>query len=98
MATVRFEDFALLLREGDHVAVARRAIPRGTALEGPGGRIDLLADIPQGHKFALTTVEDGQPLRKYGQVIGFARGRIVPGEHVHTHNVAVREFGRDYAF
>ena len=30
--------------------------------------------------------------------IGFAQGVIAPGEHVHTHNLAMRDFGRDYAF
>ena len=35
---------------------------------------------------------------RYGQIIGFATRTIEPGDHVHVHNLAVREFERDYAF
>jgi altronate hydrolase len=34
---------------------------------------------------------------KYGQIIGFASRDINAGEHVHTHNVVVKTFQRDYA-
>ena len=37
-------------------------------------------------------------MRKYDQIIGFAREDIAPGEHVHVHNVEMRDFARDYAF
>jgi altronate hydrolase len=36
-------------------------------------------------------------VRKYNQIIGFASADIVPGDHVHTHNVAFQAFERDYA-
>ena len=39
----------------------------------------------------------GEPLRKYDQIIGFASGAIAPGDHVHTHNVNMKDFTRDYA-
>jgi altronate hydrolase len=29
----------------------------------------------------------GQPIRRYGQIIGFASADIGPGRHVHVHNV-----------
>jgi altronate hydrolase len=32
---------------------------------------------------------------KFGQIIGFAAAAIEPGEHVHTHNLQIREFHRD---
>src|SRR5215217_1953790 len=38
------------------------------------------------------------PVRKYGQILGFATEAIRPGEHVHTHNLAMGDFDRDYAF
>src|SRR5438552_1524312 len=37
-------------------------------------------------------------MRRYGQIIGFAAQDIEPGQHVHTHNVQMRDFQRDYAF
>ena len=40
----------------------------------------------------------GEPVRKYDQIIGFASADIAPGEHVHVHNVEMRDFDRDYAF
>src|SRR5262249_25873654 len=55
-------------------------------------------NILAGHKIAVTEVPDGAPVRKYGQIIGFAKGRIAPGDHVHTHNLMLKEVGRDYDF
>ena len=46
----------------------------------------------------LEEITAGEPVRRYGQTIGFAAQVIVPGEHVHTHNFGVQDFGRDYAF
>jgi altronate dehydratase small subunit len=50
-------------------------------------RVKLRSDIPFGHKFSLVTIEKGQPVIKYGEVIGVATSTIPPGEHVHVHNV-----------
>src|SRR5271168_3348735 len=47
---------------------------------------------------AVVPVEEGAPIRKFGQIIGFASRPIAPGEWVHEHNCAVREFARDYHF
>jgi altronate dehydratase small subunit len=46
-----------------------------------------LATIPTGHKIALRAVAAGALVHKYGQPIGRASAAIVPGEHVHVHNV-----------
>ncbi|HKX08681.1 MAG TPA: UxaA family hydrolase, partial [Stellaceae bacterium] len=43
-------------------------------------------------------VAAGEAVRKYNQIIGFATAAIAPGDHVHTHNVAMGNFARDYAF
>jgi altronate dehydratase len=86
----RFEEFALRLAESDNVAVARRLLPAGIALNGS---VKLVAerDVPAGHKIAVAEISEGDAILKYGQVIGYARKRIAPGEHVHTHNVRMRE-------
>jgi len=94
----RFADFALLLRETDDVAVIKRPVRAGTGLLGDSIRLILSRDIPAGHKIAIHEVADGAPVRKYGQIIGFAKGNIAPGDHVHTHNLEIRDFTRDYAF
>src|SRR5687768_4386832 len=86
----RFEDFALRLRESDNVAVAKVAFSAGMALNGS---ISIVTDraIPAGHKVAVSEIGEGEAILKYGQLIGYARKRIGPGEHVHTHNVRMRE-------
>jgi altronate hydrolase len=40
----------------------------------------------------------GEPVRRYGQVIGFATGPIAPGRHVHVHNYGMGDFAKDYAY
>jgi altronate hydrolase len=40
----------------------------------------------------------GEAVRKYGQILGFATAPIAVGEHVHTHNLGMGNFDRDYAF
>jgi altronate hydrolase len=40
----------------------------------------------------------GEPVRRYNQIIGFASKPIAAGEHVHTHNLVMGDFERDYAF
>jgi altronate hydrolase len=52
--------------------------------------------IPRGHKMAVAPIAEGEPVRKYGQIIGFASKSIAPGQWVHEHNVAMRDFARDY--
>src|SRR5690349_13198369 len=98
MAANNFDEFAVRLRETDDVAVTRRFVKAGTELANGSVRVTATRDIPPGHKMALNPIEDGAPVRKYGQVIGFAKGRIAPGDHVHLHNLGMKDFGRDYQF
>lgn len=80
----------------DDVLIARLALPAGLELAGEG--LKLREAIPAGHKVATRRIEAGQPLRRYGQIIGFASRTIEAGEHVHVHNLAMGDFARDYAF
>jgi altronate hydrolase len=89
---------AVHLRPEDNVAVAARPLPAGHVLPAGGTTVTLTGPIPLGHKVALVPIPRGQPVRKYGQVIGFASADIAPGEHVHVHNLAADVFERDYAF
>jgi altronate hydrolase len=96
MAREAFDAFCLILHPADNVAVLKRAVRAGTELASASVSITADRDIPAGHKIAVVPITEAAPIRKYGQVIGFAREIIAPGEHVHTHNVAVRDFDRDY--
>src|SRR5260221_72653 len=92
-----FHTLALRLHERDTVAVARKRIAADTVITGETD-VTVRDIIPAGHKFALVTISAGEPVIKYGQTIGFARGAIQAGQHVHTHNVELKAFGRDYAY
>jgi altronate hydrolase len=94
----KLDDFLLRLRPDDSVAVVKKPLKPGTELEDGALRITAAKGIPPGHKIAVREIADGAPITKYGQIIGFAKGNILPGEHVHTHNVEMKDFGRDYGF
>lgn len=84
------------LNPADNVVTSRSEI--GANVKIPEEMVATLAPIPQGHKIATRRIGVGEPVKKYNQVIGFATEDIRPGAHVHTHNVAMKDFERDYAF
>ncbi|WP_086463800.1 UxaA family hydrolase [Oceanibaculum nanhaiense] len=90
------ESLSIRLHPADNVVVARLALMPGAALPAEG--IAAAASIPAGHKVATAPISAGEPIRKYDQIIGFATDDIAPGDHVHVHNVEMRDFERDYAF
>ncbi len=90
-----FDNVAIQLRDNDDVAFVKRAIPAGTVLFKGAFELTAAQAIPVGHKIALRTLEAGVPVRKYGQIIGTASQAIAPGEHVHTHNLAMHDFQRE---
>jgi len=98
MAERNFEETAILLHQADNVAVLKKPLTAGDALLKDSVRLPVKERIGPGHKIAVTTIPDAAPVRKYGQIIGFAQGAIAPGAHVHTHNLAMKDFGRDYQF
>ncbi|MBL9176118.1 MAG: altronate dehydratase [Verrucomicrobiales bacterium] len=85
----------LQLHPDDDVAVTREPVKAGSPLRLGEQVLTSRADVGRGHKLAIRPVRDGEPVRKYGQIIGFARGDIRPGDHVHLHNLGVRDFERD---
>ncbi|MGD2205966.1 MAG: UxaA family hydrolase, partial [Anaerolineae bacterium] len=65
-----------------------------TPVSDPGELITVRQFVPSGHKVAVRELAAGQPVRRYGQVIGLANRPIKPGEHVHTHNLSAEDFAR----
>src|SRR5207247_312402 len=92
------EPKAVVLRGDDNVAVAARPIPRGFVLSVGGRTVEIREPIGLGHKVALADIAVGAPVRKYGQIIGFASKAIAAGSHVHVNNLKADLFERDYAF
>ncbi len=86
----------LRLNPADDVVIACRELESGTNLIQEG--VVVRERIPAGHKVATRAVAAGSPVRRYNQIIGFATRPIAPGQHVHVHNLEVRDFARDYAF
>ena len=80
------------LHPSDNIVVAVRAMKSGAALAG----MTLSSDIPSGHKIATLAIEHGDPVRKYGQIIGFASRHINAGDHVHSHNLQFEALELDY--
>lgn len=90
---------ALKLHPNDNVAIARAPVSQGDVVTEFGNApIVVRADVPAAHKIALAYVNSGDPVLRYGQIIGFATQAIVPGDYVHTHNLEMATFERDYAF
>ncbi len=90
MATPR----TLRLNAADNLIVAVDTIPPGQAVDN----VQASVRIPRGHKMATTKISKGAPVLKFGQIIGFASGDILPGAHIHTHNCSFAAFERDYEF
>ncbi len=60
-------------------------------------RVTATQRVPRGHKMAAMPIAAGEPIVKFGQIIGFAKAPIALGEWVHEHNVGMHDFERDYA-
>lgn len=82
---------AILLNASDNVAVARVSLPSGHVIEVRGHTVTTRSSIPAGHKLALRHIASGEPVLRYGNVIGFATRPIEPGEHIHVHNLGYKE-------
>lgn len=82
---------AIVVDQKDNVATALRHLETGSSIqveiEGHTIGVTLSQAIPLGHKFALKDIKVGEPIIKYGEIIGLATKRIRPGEHTHVHNV-----------
>jgi altronate hydrolase len=90
----------LHLHPDDNIAIATRPLPREMALDiGAGGPAVITREaIDLGHKVAVRPIARGEPIRKFGQKIGFATTEIVPGSWVHVHNVEAGQLSLDYAY
>lgn len=80
----------LVLSENDNVAVSRTRLEIGAALPF-GGDVSELIEL--GHKVAIKPISTGEAVVKYGQFIGKATQDILPGQHVHSHNLVFEAEG-----
>src|SRR6187401_1507040 len=80
----------------DNVVIARSELRPGMTLAAES--VTAVAVVPEGHKISTVAIPHGTAITRYGQIIGTASKDIAPGEHVHTHNCAMRDVAHDYQF
>jgi altronate hydrolase len=85
------DNSVILLHADDSVAIARVAIPAGQTLRIKANSVTARTPIPAGHKMAIRPIKSGEPVYRYGNVIGFATTDIAIGDHIHTHNLGYQE-------
>ena len=73
------DNVATLVEDASNESIVVLGASKGRAIKSKGA-------IRLGHKLALTTIEPGAKVIKYGIPIGIATQRILPGEWVHLHN------------
>lgn len=82
----------LVLAGGDDVGAALRDLGAGERVAYTAGAeqrtVQILEPIPFGHKVALRDLPAGEPVHKYGAVIGRTTAMVRAGAHVHVHNLS----------
>lgn len=84
---------ALCLHANDDVATVLSDVDAGDRVvvtDKAGGRVCELVcqdSIDAFHKIALHPIGSGEVVHKYGEAIGRATEDILPGGHVHVHNL-----------
>lgn len=82
------KQIAFVIDARDNVATALYPLSPGTIRlsgDAPVPVLDVVQDIPNGHKVALRPIRNGEPIVKYGVVIGVATRAIETGTWVHLH-------------
>lgn len=72
MAQHAFDAVAIQLHESDGVVVLKQSVQAGDTIAKGTRELRVVQNVGPGHKLALKEIADGAPVRKYGQIIGFA--------------------------
>ena len=76
---------AIRLHPDDNVVIALTDLGSGAVV--PEVPVPLVDAVARGHKIAVAAIAPGANVIRYGQIIGAATVPIMPGQHVHTHNL-----------
>jgi len=78
----KFGPLCIQVHAQDNVAIIANegGLPRGAQFDSG---LTLLEAIPEAHKVALSAIGAGQPIVRYGVVIGYAEAPIAQGSWVH---------------
>ena len=84
---------AIRICDKDNVAVCLGPVKKGDIVNyGINEKVVAIMDIPVGHKIAIKSIEKGNYIIKYGEIIGIATEDIQRGAYVHVHNVGSLRF------
>jgi len=77
----------LKINPADNVVVAIQALSKGQVIDVDGVAVEVIEDIPAGHKLALQDFAEGQHIIKYGYPIGHARFAASKGSLINEKNI-----------
>lgn len=81
----------IVMHPRDNVGICLRDFGSGEKLDvqrdGKNLCIVFADSVPMGHKVALTEIQKGDDVIKYGETIGRTTCHITAGQHVHLHNM-----------
>jgi len=82
---------AVILHHNDNVATLLSKVQKGETIKVKINdeivEIEILQDIPFGHKISIKNIKKNEKVIKHGEVIGLASKDILKGFHVHIHNI-----------
>ena len=71
----------------DNLVTCVMPLCKGGHIQVEGVEIEVKNDIPIYHKLAIAEIKKGEPVYKYGEVMGLASQDIHVGEWAHIHNI-----------
>ncbi|MGB3608938.1 MAG: UxaA family hydrolase [Cellvibrio sp.] len=78
---------AILLHPEDNVLVCVTQLQPGDELLIDGREVAVAEIIGVGHKLARRLLRPGDKIIKYGAAVGSMTAAVMPGAHVHLHNM-----------
>lgn len=78
---------AIRLSPLDNVAVCCRALMAGETIDVDGTALAITEEVALGHKIAMSELQPGSKVIKYGMSIGSVTASVPAGGWVHMHNM-----------
>jgi len=90
---------AIRINHTDNVAVAVQPLPKGSQVTVDGMTVNVADDIPAGHKIAITDMDAGTDVIKYGFPIGHVTSFVAAGHLVNENNLKTNLKGKlEYSY
>lgn len=80
--TYNFTSVARLPAPDDNVAIATQRLDEGTQILHNGEQFNLSHSVLEGHRFAIRSIAEGDPLLSWGLPFGYASRPISAGDYV----------------